>query len=283
MVSLPTGPSSIGPGSQPGEEDGSILEYVRMPDDMRVFSLPDLPEPEETEDLAPAKAVMAQISQRLDNYEGDGPENAVDLRGLDAANLAFINQLLGEGEVSIVAGENLQAQESVFAGVWRLRQTAGDGAVVADRVEIGRFPSQISALAFAHAQAEIEMPDAFGENVFNTPALISELNARIPEAGPGRAPHAINLSLLPHSEEDLQLLNGLLGRGDITILSRGYGNCRITATATKFCWWVLYFNSQDTLILNSVEVTPMPEVACAAAEDIADSAERLADIREVYR
>ena len=32
------------------------------------------------------------------------------------------------------------------------------------------------------------------------------------------------------------------------------------------------------MILNSVEVTGLPEVACAAAEDLADSAERLAEV-----
>ncbi|MDX1812887.1 MAG: hydrogenase expression/formation C-terminal domain-containing protein, partial [Gammaproteobacteria bacterium] len=48
-------------------------------------------------------------------------------------------------------------------------------------------------------------------------------------------------------------------------------------------WWVQYFNSQDTLILNTLEITKVPEVACAGDEDIADSAQRLNEILEVYR
>jgi hydrogenase-1 operon protein HyaF len=32
------------------------------------------------------------------------------------------------------------------------------------------------------------------------------------------------------------------------------------------------------VILSSVEVTDLPEVACAAAEDLADSAERLVEV-----
>ena len=44
-----------------------------------------------------------------------------------------------------------------------------------------------------------------------------------------------------------------------------------------------YYNSQDTLILDSIEVSTIPEVALAAPEDIADSAERLAEILETYR
>jgi hydrogenase-1 operon protein HyaF len=43
-------------------------------------------------------------------------------------------------------------------------------------------------------------------------------------------------------------------------------------------WRVRYFNSMDTLILDTIEVTGVPEVACAAREDVADSAERLGEI-----
>jgi hydrogenase-1 operon protein HyaF len=45
---------------------------------------------------------------------------------------------------------------------------------------------------------------------------------------------------------------------------------------------VQYFNSQDTLILNTLEVSDVPSVACASPEDIADSCQRLQDIMQVY-
>jgi len=71
--------------------------------------------------------------------------------------------------------------------------------------------------------------------------------------------------------------------GRVTVLSRGYGNCRISSTATPGVWWVQYFNSQDRNILNTIEITDVPEVACAAQEDLEDSATRLAEILEIYR
>jgi hydrogenase-1 operon protein HyaF len=43
---------------------------------------------------------------------------------------------------------------------------------------------------------------------------------------------------------------------------------------------VRYYNSQDVLILDTIEVTTIPEVACAAPEDIADSAARLLEVAE---
>ena len=75
----------------------------------------------------------------------------------------------------------------------------------------------------------------------------------------------------------------VLGSGSATILSRGYGNCRITSTGTRRVWWVQYFSSQDAMILNTLEVTDVPAVACASQEDLEDSTERLQEILEVYR
>jgi hydrogenase-1 operon protein HyaF len=63
----------------------------------------------------------------------------------------------------------------------------------------------------------------------------------------------------------------------VTLLSRGYGNCRITSTRLRNTWWVQYFNSMNTLILNTLEVAPVPEVALAAPDDFAESLSRLGD------
>ena len=84
--------------------------------------------------------------------------------------------------------------------------------------------------------------------------------------------------LLPQSEQDLACLGDSLGRGPVSMLSRGYGNCRVTATGLRDVWWVQYFNSDDKLILNTLEVTPVPAAVLAAQEDIDDSAERLREI-----
>ena len=88
----------------------------------------------------------------------------------------------------------------------------------------------------------------------------------------------VNLSLLPVTPEDIAYLDHLLGTGRITVLSRGYGNCRITNCAVANTWRLVYYNSQDKVILNTVEVSGVPEVACAAPEDLHDSLDRLAEV-----
>jgi len=270
--------SLVGPGSQPGEEDGAALDYMRMPSGMMTFSTPNLPESEDAQGHQAGKEALEGVLAILKSGDKRG---SVDLLGLDAANRDFVEQVLGEGEVSVIAGARAQAQESVLAGVWRVRETAHDGAVTRDYVEVGAFPAHVLAGAFDGARKTVPVPDSFGPNIFNAPPLLPEINDHLDRAN-GIA-HAINLSLLPHTEEDLLFLTDILGRGELTILSRGYGNCRITATGTRNVWWVQFYNSQDTMILNTIEIASIPEVACASDEDLVDSAERLDEILEIYR
>lgn len=280
MANLPDG-LMIGPGSQPEEQDGT-LSYMPMPSDMSVFSTPNLPEPEDAEGWDAAKSALHEVLRVLEHGKDGNTAAAVDITHLDAGNRAFIDQVLGEGEVSVVAGATHQAQESVLAGVWRVQVTDKAGHVVSDLIEVGSFPKTILDIAFTGARDFLAIPQSFGASVFNAPALLPEINEHIAKLDREASPHVINLSLLPHTLEDLELLSERFGKGDIAILSRGYGNCRVTNTLTRNVWWVRYYNSQDTLILNSIEITHLPEVVRAAPEDLSDSALRLREIMEVY-
>jgi len=278
-ISLPI----FGQGSQPPEQDGAELEFLQMPLEMATYSMPQVSADLNSADLAQAKSVLRQLEQDLIAYPTHAGSS--DLTALDQPNRQFINELLGEGEVSIIcsAGQDIRIQESVLAGVWRLRQLDDRQRIVADALEVGIIPRQVVQSAFSGAADQIHTEwTALPPGVMNAPPLLAELNAKIAEYRPGGDAHIINLSLLPQTEQDLAFLEQRLGKGPVVILSRGYGNCRITATGTRFVWWVQYFNSQDTLILNTLEVSDVPSVACASPEDIADSRERLQEMLKVY-
>lgn len=278
-ISLPI----IGQGSQPLEEDGVALDYLPMPEEMLTYRMPQLSLDLNTAALAQAKAVALQLKHLLAAYPA--LSSAIDLTELDSVNRRFIDELLGEGEVSMICSgvQELRVQESVLAGVWRVQALNAEKQIIADQLEVGIVSQRITQAAFSGAAARIDtdlsdLPDG----VMNAPPLLAELNAKIADYRPGSEAHVINLSLLPQTEQDLALLEQRLGKGPVTILSRGYGNCRISATATRYVWWVQYFNSQDTLILNTLEVSEVPSVACASAEDIADSDQRLQEILALY-
>ncbi|MEI4484772.1 hydrogenase expression/formation protein [Frigidibacter sp. MR17.14] len=269
-------PTGFGPGSQPDE--GEALEYMALPSGMRTYSA-HLPDVADSGALAPALAVLAEAGRAAARVAAGGGAESLDLAGLDAANLGLVAETLQQGEVSLkMRGRPaLAAQESVFAGVWVV-----SGAGV-NRLEIAAIPQ--AALQRAHAA---EVPALLtlakrGPGVVNAPALLAELIEQSGRHQPGGVPHVVNLTLLPHTPEDLDWLEAALGRGAVTILSRGYGNCRVTATALAHVWRVQFFNSMDVLILDTYEVTDMPEVALAATEDLADSAERIAEVLEAIR
>lgn len=270
----------IGQGSQPAETDGFELSYPVMPEAMTTYRMPELSEDLNNVGLASAKQVLQSLLQGLGDYPK--AHERIDLSHCDARNKRFLDELLGEGEVSVLSLEGgIRIQESVLAGVWRVQQLS-DATLVADYLEIGAIPRFVETIFISAADHIDADRSQLPEGVMNAPALLTELNAQIREYRPGQTEHVINLSLLPQTEQDLQFLAQRLGLGNVTILSRGYGNCRITATATRYVWWVRYFNSQDTLILNTLEVSAVPNVACASAEDIADSHERLQEILNIY-
>lgn len=272
-----------GPGSQPDEDD-VVLDYMQMPQGMTTYHMPALPEPSKARDLSAALAKLDEVLLALNHWKPGHTGLSVDLAALDPANRAFIDEVLGEGEVSIVAGSNLQIQEAVLAGVWRVRVLADDGALVQDTIEVGSIPAVVHEAAFASANVGVRSPDGLSaDGLLASPSLLAEVHNVLVSGQGDDATHSINLSLLPHTEEDLVFLDQQLGAGHVHILSRGYGNCRISSTTTRNVWWVRYFNSQDTLILNSIEVARIPEVAFAAVEDIHDSAQRLSEILDVYR
>ena len=78
--------------------------------------------------------------------------------------------------------------------------------------------------------------------------------------------------------EDHAVLDRALPVGPVAMISRGFGNCHITSTGVAGVWRVQYFNNMNTLILNTIEIVDVPEVALAAVEDLADSRERLAEL-----
>lgn len=272
-------PSGFGPGSQPTEDDGMELDYLAMPSGMQTFAA-HLPEIEDTEALAPALAFLAEIAVACDEAAQIGAGRSMPLDGLDAANRALVLETLGEGEVSAICegdGPALRAQESVFAGVW----VVADGD--ARRIEVAPIPRDIAARAFEPQTPAIGALAPRGPGVVNAPALVAELMDQSAIWRPGADPHVVNLSLLPHTPEDLDHLETALGTGSVRILSRGYGNCRVSATGLANLWRVQFFNSSDALILDTFEVSTVPEVALAAREDFEDSAVRLCEVLEAIR
>ncbi|GIT93029.1 hydrogenase expression/formation protein [Jannaschia pagri] len=264
-------PTGFGPGSQT-DEGGETLEYMQMPSDMVTYA-PRIPMVEETTGLDAALDLLAKVAAACARVADGGAPEVFDLSGLDADNRRLVAETMGEGEVAMKLHGRpaLSVQESVFAGIWCIT------AAGIDRIEVAQAPEAARTRAFDPVRPASD--EAPGPQVVNAPSLLAELTDKS-AAYTGGTPHVVNLTLLPHTEGDLDWLDARLGRGATDILSRGYGNCRVQATATPHVWRVRFFNSMDSLILDTFEVGDLPEVALAAAEDLADSGKRLTQVRE---
>ncbi|WP_338331935.1 hydrogenase expression/formation protein [Acetobacter sp. LMG 32666] len=277
-------PVGFGPGSQLGQEDEE-LNYLAMPSGVNVYE-PHVPEIEDPAIMAATLAFLENLQKQAQDWQ-EGDARLLPRHDLAPASAAAVNDALGEGEVSARLEDTaglVEVQETVFAGVWSLRAYGGPhGQDVREQVEVSAFPKALVARAFPAKRNRPDVAAGVKDGVVNAPAILTELFEQSENWRPQNPPHVVNLSLLPHTPEDMDMLETCLGRGRLTILSRGYGNCRIEATATPHIWRVRYFNSMDTLILDTIEVSTVPEVACAAPEDIADSASRLHEICTVLR
>ncbi|MBQ0807010.1 MAG: hypothetical protein KBT55_03475 [Porticoccus sp.] len=282
----------FGPGSQI-EEEGDTLEYLSMPTSMSTFHPPILPEPEDMEeDISVALVLLNKAANALEEipinerYLEEGNETLFNLEGMSDGELNMINQVLGVGEVSaIIEGPApIEIQESIMAGLWRIHHLDESKKVIGDYIEVATIPSVIRQLAFQSAHHEVDIStDDLPEGTINSPSILVELDEKVRKHQPEDEPHVINLSLIPLSPEDVFVLGKRLGVGPVTILSKGYGNCRIGSTACQSTWWIKYYNSEDSLILNTIEIVDIPEVASASSEDLTDSAHRLREIIEVYQ
>jgi hydrogenase-1 operon protein HyaF len=281
MNDFPIPVRMVGPGTQPADEEA--LQYIAMPHEMSTFRMPDVPARADGAALACARDVLAQFLRLVGDWnpaaEPAGP--AVDLADVSADVLTLVNQMMGEGEVSIrIAGApEYRIQESVFTGLWRVCAFDADGRQTADRLEAGALPRVVPAAARAAASprlADVALPPG----AMNSPALLAEIAAQMRERTSGAGAHVVNLTLFPMTPEDHAVLASALPAGPVAIISRGFGNCRVASTLARDVWRVQYYNSVNTLILNTLEIVDVPEVALAAVEDLEDSRTRLAELVE---
>lgn len=285
MKEFPIPLVALGPGTHTEDES---LDYLSLPKDMDTYRPPVLPEPEELVGLDQARQALQQVLTLLERGGEGGAPGLVTLGVLAPRDFHVINQVLGEGEASAIvqlsAGNlEVRVQESVFAGVWRLmtwrNEEGREPMLVDDAIEVGPVPSLFAATAAEDVWKEHPVwQGALPPNVQNAPLLVEEIRDQVARWQPGQVSHVVNLTLLPVTPEDIAFLDHQLGTGRVLMLARGYGNCRISNTRLPDCWRVVYFNSMDKVILNTVEVVDMPEVAMAAPEDLRDSHERLREV-----
>jgi len=165
-------------------------------------------------------------------------------------------------------------------GLWRVRFTDHSDAEVADYLEVASIPGVVVKAAALSAET-IQWGEA-PDGAMSVMPVLAEISERMVSHKPGDPTHTISFTLLPMSEVDMEFLQQTLGDGPVRLLSRGYGTCRVLSTGARNVWSVQFFNSMETIILDTLEIGDVPSAARAADEDFQDSAQRLKEIYEAY-
>lgn len=229
-----------------------------------------------------AVALFSQIADAIEGQKSDAPTQLFRLANLNDLESKLVADVLGEGEVAgVVAlpdGSLAQIQESVLAGIWRVRLETD---ATSEYLEIGAIPEIVRRAAADLTSADFEIGQV-PEGAMNVLPVLAEIRERAQAWRPGIRSQIINFTLLPMSPVDMSFLQDTIRNGPIQLVSRGYGTCRVLSTGIRNVWSVQFFNAMDTIILDTLEVGGVPVVALAADEDFEDSAERLREIIEAY-
>ena len=268
---------AFGPGSQP-VADG--LDYAPMPK-AEPLRTPIPPGDAPAEDIAAVGELVAQLIEAMRRHHpgnGSAPPR-FSLKAMAPGALRALNEALGQGEVSAKVDSangapGWRVQETAFAGVWRVLREDARGQRLEDLLEAGEMPMVVKDAALRANGGRLD-PERLPAGVLNARSIVEELRHQAHGYSAGQPAHVVNLTLLPFAPADHAGLDGLLGEGPVAILSRGFGNCRITSTRVRNLWRVRFYNTMSTLILDTLEVVDIPEAARAAAEDYEDSIARL--------
>jgi hydrogenase-1 operon protein HyaF len=233
--------------------------------------------------MSPALGVvLASIHEALGDPSLRPCAMALDL--LDAAEKELLADILGDGDVSVIAGHDpvYQASESALTGIWRIRASDEGGGEILDIVEVADIPAIAREAAEALTRTVPPMPEKPSPDVMNALPVLAEIIERASAWLPGQPNHIINFTLLPMTPEDMAYLLATIGQIPLSIVSGGYGTCRIIGTRVRHVFGVQYLNASGNVILDTLEIGDIPQAALAAREDFEDSAARLREIVEQY-
>lgn len=88
---------------------------------------------------------------------------------------------------------------------------------------------------------------------------------------------AIDLHSLPLTPADYELLRATLTEGEVHAHINAIGNSDIHETCYPGVWWLTYYNAEDDVVAELLEVTSVPQILKAPEEDMRDGLARLRD------
>lgn len=229
------------------------------------------------------RATLRDLRARAEAAAAGRPQEALALDDLDTAASPRLVELLGTGDVGVELSGTpaVRVVESSLPGVWQtwIGEGAGDRRLAS--VDVAPLPGRLRrALAAETADAAPDTQVSTAASGLLAP-LLAEIADWLPAVRRGHPGHSISLSRLPLPPNDTVELSRRLGPGPAVAESRGYGSTRVTATGTRYVWWVQHYNADGDLLVNALEVTAWPSGLAVPWEDLGDSVQGVCDLMEL--
>lgn len=122
-------------------------------------------------------------------------------------------------------------------------------------------------------------------SLMNAPFLLHEIALALENLRQTGERRTLYLSQFPLGPDDAAFLQDFLGRGPATITLGGVNQTIWRESATAGVWWGEYYEGPSKLLLRTLEIAEIPELAVTPASDIDQGLEqlraRLASLPEV--
>ena len=118
----------------------------------------------------------------------------------------------------------------------------------------------------------VETADRFAGNALPVLHEVRHALRRLVEAGESTV---IDLHSMPFGPGDEEDLLAALSTGEVAAQLQALGESRVTETIYPGVWIVDHYNTHGQRIAFQIEVTPVPSVLVAHADDMADGLQRL--------
>lgn len=109
-------------------------------------------------------------------------------------------------------------------------------------------PSALSSLAIA------------AEPGSSAKAIFSEITTGAKRLLADGESSSIDLRFLKSMPEERAILDGLLGRGEVSAVVDSIGRSRVIETAIPCVWWIQHFNSDGEMVGELIEIADLPEL-----------------------
>jgi hydrogenase-1 operon protein HyaF len=109
----------------------------------------------------------------------------------------------------------------------------------------------------------------------NARALLNEIATLLQKLLTSGEGGSIDLARIPLTDEDYDLLDDVLGEGEVRADVNTLGASQVAETGVPGVWWVTHFNADDEVMAEFIEVSYCPEILLAPREDVQDGLDAL--------